>query len=58
MEATFSSETSVDFQRTTQRYNPEESTLRNHRRKNFESYMNGIPEINAGFMILFVSTIF
>jgi hypothetical protein len=31
MEATFSSETSVDFQRTTWLYIPEERTLHNHR---------------------------
>jgi hypothetical protein len=30
MEATFSSETSVDFQRTTLHYVPEDSTLHNH----------------------------
>jgi hypothetical protein len=29
MEATYSSETSVDFQRTTRRYIPEDSTVRN-----------------------------
>jgi hypothetical protein len=30
MEAIYSSETSVDFQRTTRRYIPEDGTLRNH----------------------------
>jgi hypothetical protein len=38
MEATCSSETSVDFQRTTQRYNPEDKTLHNHRCENLKSY--------------------
>jgi hypothetical protein len=34
-----SSETSGDFQRTTQRYIPEESTLHNHRCENLKSYI-------------------
>jgi hypothetical protein len=34
-----SSETSVDFQRTTQRYTPEDRTLHNHRCENLKSYM-------------------
>jgi hypothetical protein len=38
MEATYSSETSVDFQRNTQRYIPEDSTLDNHRSKNLKSW--------------------
>jgi hypothetical protein len=38
MAAIFSSETSVDFQRTTRRYNPEKSTLYNHRCENLKSY--------------------
>jgi hypothetical protein len=38
MEATCSSETSLDFQRTTWRYIPEERTLRNHRCENLKSY--------------------
>jgi hypothetical protein len=33
-----SSETSVDFQRTTRRYIPEDSTLHNHRCENLTSY--------------------
>jgi hypothetical protein len=37
MEAIFSSEMSVDFQRTTRRYIPEYSTLHNHRRENLKS---------------------
>jgi hypothetical protein len=32
-----SSETLVDFQRTTQRYIPEDSTFHNHRCENFKS---------------------
>jgi hypothetical protein len=38
MEAICSSETSVDFQRTTQRYIPEDSTLHNHRCENLKSH--------------------
>jgi hypothetical protein len=38
MEAIFSSETSVDFQRTTRRYIPEGSTLHNHRCENLKSH--------------------
>jgi hypothetical protein len=38
MEATCSSETSVDIQRTTRRYIPEDSTLNNHRCENLKSY--------------------
>jgi hypothetical protein len=39
MEAICSSETSVDFQRTTQLYIPEDSALHNHRFKNLKSYI-------------------
>jgi hypothetical protein len=39
MEATHSSETSVNFQRATRRYIPEDSTLLNHRCINLKSYM-------------------
>jgi hypothetical protein len=39
MEAICSSETSVDTQRTTQRYIPEEGTLHNHRCENLISYI-------------------
>jgi hypothetical protein len=43
MEAIYSSETSVDIQRTTRRYVPEDSTLHNHRWENLKSYMyNGL----------------
>jgi hypothetical protein len=38
MEAICSSETSVDTQRTTRRYIPEEDTLHNHRCENLKSY--------------------
>jgi hypothetical protein len=38
MEATCSSETSVDFQRTTRCYIPEDRTLHNHRCENLKSY--------------------
>jgi hypothetical protein len=38
MEATRSSETSVDFQMTTQRYIPEDRTLHNHRCEKLKSY--------------------
>jgi hypothetical protein len=38
MEAICSSETSVNFQRTTRRYIPEDSTLHNHRCENLKSY--------------------
>jgi hypothetical protein len=40
MEATFSSETSVDFQRTTLRFIPENRTLHNHRCENLISYIS------------------
>jgi hypothetical protein len=39
MEAKFSSETSVDFQRTTRHYTPEHITLHNHRCENLKSYI-------------------
>jgi hypothetical protein len=38
MDAICSSETSVDFQRTTRRYIPEDGTLHNHRCENLKSY--------------------
>jgi hypothetical protein len=38
MGATYSSEMSVDFQRTTWRYIPEDRTLHNHRCENLKSY--------------------
>jgi hypothetical protein len=38
METIYSSDTSVDFQRTTRRYIPENSTLRNHRGEDLRSY--------------------
>jgi hypothetical protein len=39
MEAICSSETSVDFQRATLRYIPEDGTLHNHRYENLKSYL-------------------
>jgi hypothetical protein len=39
MKATYSSETSVDFQRTTQRYISEDITLHNHQCENISSYI-------------------
>jgi hypothetical protein len=42
VEAICSSETSVDFQRTTQCYIPEDSTLHNHRCENLKSYIRNI----------------
>jgi hypothetical protein len=39
MEAIYSSETSVDFQRTTRRYIPVDSILRNHGCENLKSYV-------------------
>jgi hypothetical protein len=38
MEAICSSETSVETQRTTRRYTPEDDTLHNHRCENIKSY--------------------
>jgi hypothetical protein len=39
MEAICSTETSVDFQRITRRYIPEDSTRHKHRCENFKSYL-------------------
>jgi hypothetical protein len=39
MEATSSSETSVDFQRTTRRYIPEDGALHNHPCENLKFYI-------------------
>jgi hypothetical protein len=39
MEAKYSSETLVDFQLTTERYIPEDSTLHNHRSENLKPYL-------------------
>jgi hypothetical protein len=46
MEAICSSETSVDFQRITRRYIPEDSTLHNHRCENLKFYK--IPTVTPG----------
>jgi hypothetical protein len=40
MEATCSSETSADFQRTAWNYMSEDKTFHNHRSENLKSYMN------------------
>jgi hypothetical protein len=40
MEATCSSETSVDFQQSAQRYIPEDNSLHNHRCENLKFYIN------------------
>jgi hypothetical protein len=50
MEAICSSETSVDFQRTTGRYIPEDSALRNHRCENPKSYKT---EMAQQFLVKF-----
>jgi hypothetical protein len=39
MEAARSSETLVNFNQTTRRYNPEDSNLHIHRRENLKSYI-------------------
>jgi hypothetical protein len=39
MEATYPSETSIDFQRTTLRYISEDRTLHNHRCEKFKSFI-------------------
>jgi hypothetical protein len=48
MKAVCSSETSVDTQRTTRRYIPEDDTLHNHHCENLKSYI-----ISAAFLLLF-----
>jgi hypothetical protein len=42
MEATSTSETTVNFYQTTRRYNPEDSHLHTHRRENLKSYFETI----------------
>jgi hypothetical protein len=42
MEVIFSSETSVDSQRTTRRYITEDGTIHNHRCENLKSYIERI----------------
>jgi hypothetical protein len=44
-QAKCSSETSVDFQRTTRRYIPEERTLHNHRYENLKFYIEELDSI-------------
>jgi hypothetical protein len=48
MEVTCSSETSVDFQRTTQRYIPKDRNIHNHRCEDFKSYI--LTEDFGGFL--------
>jgi hypothetical protein len=48
MEATCSSETSVDFQQTTWRYIAEDRTLYNHHCANPKSYNKNYTFVNAG----------
>jgi hypothetical protein len=50
MEATFSSET-VDFQRATRRYIPEDRTLHDHRRENLESYNPFLLHYKLGYCL-------
>jgi hypothetical protein len=47
MEVIRSSETSVDFQRTTGRYIPEDSTLHSHRCEHFKSYKKLLNSMNG-----------
>jgi hypothetical protein len=44
MEAARTSETLINFYKTTRRYNPEDSHLLIHRRDNLRSYINGYSE--------------
>jgi hypothetical protein len=44
MEAAYSSETSVEFQRTTRHYIPQDWTLRNDRSDNLKSYLRQITQ--------------
>jgi hypothetical protein len=44
-----SSETSIDFKRTTWRYIPEDSALHNHRCENLKSYITGC--YNCGLLV-------
>jgi hypothetical protein len=50
------SETSVDFQRTTRHYIPEDGTLHNHRPENLKSYENDI--VLPMILWLYVSVVF
>jgi hypothetical protein len=52
VEAMYSSEAAIDFQRTTWRYIPEDSTLHNHRFDNLKSYIDNI------YYILVSTTVF
>jgi hypothetical protein len=49
MEAIYSSETPVDFKRTTRRYIPEDGILHNHHCENLKSYKgNNVSDPNEG----------
>jgi hypothetical protein len=50
MEAMCSTESSVDFQQTTRRYIPEDSTLHNHRFDNLKPYIITIALILVSVM--------
>jgi hypothetical protein len=52
MEATYFSETSVDFQRITRRYIPEDRTLHNHRCENLRSYIKP----SASYLLIILSS--
>jgi hypothetical protein len=50
MDVAITSETLVNFYRTTRRYNPEDSHLRTHRREDLESYLyKGVLQYGASF---------
>jgi hypothetical protein len=53
MEAIYYSETSVDTQRTTRRYIPEDGTLPNHRCENLKSYTSLLffVAVKLGFLL-------
>jgi hypothetical protein len=57
MEAIYSSETSIEFQRTTLRYIPEASTLHNHRCDNLKSYTEVVKLGGYGFMHVKAATL-
>jgi hypothetical protein len=56
MEAICSSETSVDFQRTTRRYIPEDGTLHNHHCENLKTYTR-LHGVTSQKIVLFIVTI-
>jgi hypothetical protein len=56
MEATCSSQTSVDFQRTTRRYIPEDRTLHNHRCENLKYYSLWTPQRERDVLDIYGNT--